>query len=413
MEGYFHASYEAMDYIDGLGYLLSYHVEEPGFDYRPHFHIFNPWTGKNVAICYKENRYADPNNHNRLTKEECKILNDWMNKEISYRSPFDPNNSVCNKWDGLRDSLHVPDREWIDKHLPIQPDYTTIEEPLPLEVKPTDIKNHARSFNIIWSHIPGVGELTYYCSEDPRLYLRPHFHIVTEDGKNVQICAFTNKYADPDDNNKLSKEQCIKLNEWVNSYSEEEFCGRKMRTENYRLLLFNWDSDCDREFRCELPSEMINDKYKIPDYSTILDADPIKTIYDGPRTNVVTIGRCHDIGNILFFLDDDSIYGHVPHFYLQRLEELIPIGIQHSIYLDPTSTRLTSNERQILYDWMKKSCSPFVGKGEFTNWDFIVMAYVKSVSWYCNDYTERARKWKMPNYKRIRQHKIACKDYKY
>lgn len=399
MEGYFHGQKEFMVYIDGLGYIISYHVDAPGFDHRPHFHVINPFTGKDCAICYKENRYADPNNHNRLTKEECKILNDWMNIVLDNyfgMIPWDP--VECTNWGSLRDSLHVREREWIDERWDIQPDYTTIEEPLPLEFNHCQTKNHASYYSyeyMINKPIKGLGYIVSYEAEDPRLYLRPHFHILTEDGKNVQICIFDNKYADPEDDSKLSDSQAAVLNKWI-EYGWHSVIGL-------------WRKDM-LDGRTTIPLSLGYDwSASPPDYSTIKDADPIRTLDDiyGSNIDPIVIGVCEGVGKIILFNKEESLYSSIPHFFVQRLEEdLIPIGIKTSVYLDPTSPKLSKKECKELEDWMslKRNISESV---EISNWDAIVF------NWNHSRWNYEPCNWKKPNYKRIVNHRIACKNYIY
>lgn len=41
---------------------------------------------------------------------------------------------------------------------------------------------------------------------------------------------------------------------------------------------------------------------------------------------------------------------NIPHFHIQRLEDLIPIGIKTSVYLDLVSPMLSKEERMLLYE---------------------------------------------------------------
>lgn len=111
MNDLYHTRTDMETYIDGLGYLLAYNIDEPFFYYRPHFHIIMPESGRNVEICFKENRYANPNSKDRLMEEERMIPNDYMNVILDdYKGmiPWDP--VVCTNWAGIRDSLHIANR---------------------------------------------------------------------------------------------------------------------------------------------------------------------------------------------------------------------------------------------------------------------------------------------------------------
>ena len=42
MSSLYHTHADYQEYIEGLGYLMAYRVDEPYFRYRPHFHIVMP-----------------------------------------------------------------------------------------------------------------------------------------------------------------------------------------------------------------------------------------------------------------------------------------------------------------------------------------------------------------------------------
>ena len=379
----YHIERNALEFIDNLGYIVTYYIDEPMLDSRPHFHIFTS-DGRNVAICYKENRYADPNNHDRLSDEECKILNDWMVTIVSeYTGPFIDHDEICNNWDSMRDSLHIQEREWINKRYPIQPNYTTINEPLPFYPEPWEIEDHVKPvYGRI--NIDGVGKAVYYEIEDSKMYLRPHFHVVTDDGRNVEICILKNRYANPYNHNRLTEKECVAFNNWVHSKDDESGYS------NWTRLRGLWHRSYDN--RCDIPMSA-----KIcPDFSIIEEPLPLKKFH-GIIGSLITIGHCNGIGDVVMFTEGLSDYYFIPHFFIQKLEDLIPIGIKSSVYLDPSSTRLNKQEREALMEWMQTTSNARFGP--ISNWDRIVISWDRG-RWNTD-------KWKMPNYRVIRQRKIS------
>lgn len=396
MSSLYHTHADYQEYIKGLGYLMAYRVDEPYFRYRPHFHIVMPESGRNVEICFKENRYANPNSKDRLTKEECEILNNWMKticEDYFGMIPWDP--VTCTYWAGVRDSLHIPDRAWIDERWDIQPDYSTIEEPRPIEEdrRPFEIPNHVNpnvSERRFQPEIKGVGQIISYELEDVRLLNRPHFHIHTDDGRNVQICMLTNKYSDPESKDRLTPEEVVLFNKWMSW--------------NWNSCAGFWEMDyCDN--RITIGRYML-DNPSVLDYSTIFEPDPIEPYY-GTNCGVIEINNIDGVGRILMVRNDYSkLYSYIPHFVIQSARGIIPIGLFSSVYLDPTAPTLSKYEREDLYDILSFKREMTDGSS-ISTWDYMVE------TWNHMRYSTSCAKHKMPNYKNIRMHKIANKDLKY
>lgn len=400
---YFHSETDCVEFVEGLGYIRVYRIDGPEMDFIPHFHVNNPWTGKDVAICFKDNRYADPDNNDRLTPEECKILDNWMREMTDYRSVFDPDYNYCNNWRALSDSMHTLNRDWIDKFLDIQPDYTTIKEPLPISKDHWEYKNHYGGNKLTHEdfEIKGVGNIVIYSADDPKMYYRPHAHVITYDGRNVQVCIFENRYADPDANERFNPDECIKFNEWVHGTGDYKHPG-------WGLMRFEWETDSRQ--RCIIPRSAL-DSRNMPDYTSILEPRPIADMFNC-RFDPIVVGVCNEIGKIIVFGNEITPYSNIPHFYVQRLDELIPIGILHSVYLDPTSTKLTSMERFHLMNWMLERHHVMKGLC-FSNWQYAAMSWAISDCCYLDETDCYYKISKMPNYNIIRTHKIGCKWNKY
>lgn len=397
-----HLHPEYTERIDGLGYIISYYLDEPGFATRPHFHIINHITGKNVAICYKENRYADPNNPNRLTSEECKILNDWMKKIIpGYHGIYDNEEHVTN-WGNIRDSIHHYDNDWIfNKSFP-QPDYSSIKEPLPIPNNFWEIENHVNPLYKLnlGNIIPGIGHVVECESEDPDMYCRPHAHIITDDGRNIELCIMDNRYANPNNPNRFRPDEISAFNNWFHSTTNIH----QIQIDNSYQLYSAWCNNMGFDKRIDIPSPDMACK----DYSIIKEPLPIK--HNDDLVGLICIGECNDVGNIIMFERDESrLYSYIPHFYIQRFEDLIPIGIKTSIYLDLAGPRLNKDERTALYKWMKsRDRSGGFANGCISNWDYIVMTYNRLFPW-----TQIKDSTKMPNYTRIIPHRISKDKRKY
>lgn len=396
MDNLYHTNTDYQGYIEGLGYLVAYRVDEPFFSYRPHFHIVMPESGRNVEICFKENRYANPNSKDRLTKEECEILNNWMKticEDYFGMIPWDP--VECTHWAGVRDSLHIPNRAWIDERWDIQPDYSTIEEPRPIEEdrKPFEIPNHVNPDVFekrLQPRIKGVGQIISYELEDYRLFNRPHIHIHTDDGRNVQICMLTNKYSDPESKDRLTTEETTLFNKWINW--------------NWNACSGFWNSNYGEDNRISIGLIMRN---RDPvDYSTILEPDPIEPYY-GTTSGVIEIDNVYMLGRILIIRNfRRKMYGSIPHFVVQTVMGLIPIGLYSSVYLDPTAPTLCKSEREDLYNVLSSKREMTDGSS-ISIWDYMVETW-NHIYW-----SESRAKHKMPNYRNIRMHKIANKECKY
>lgn len=396
MNDLYHIATDYRGYIEGLGYIMAYRIDEPFFRYRPHFHIVMPESGRNVEICFKENRYANPNSKDRLTKEECEILNNWMKticEDYFGMIPWDP--VECTYWAGMRDSLHIPDRAWIDERWDIQPDYSTIEEPRPIEEdrKPFEIPSHVNP-DVFEGRpqpeIKGVGQIITYELEDVRLLNRPHFHIHTKDGRNVQICMLTNKYSDPESKDRLTPEEIDLFNKWMNW--------------NWNSCAGFWNMNCC-DNRITIGRNMLDSPSAL-DYSVILEPDPIEPYY-GTNCGVVEIDNIYGVGRVLMVRNDHSkMYSLIPHFVIQNIKGMIPIGLYSSVYLDPTAPTLSKYEREELHDNLSFKREMSDGSS-ISEWDYMVE------TWNHMRYSTSCAKHKMPNYRNIRVHKIANKELKY
>ena len=142
------------------------------------------------------------------------------------------------------------------------------------------------------------------------------------------------------------------------------------------------------------------------DYSTILEPDPIEPYY-GTTDGVIEIDNVYWLGRILIIRNfRRKMYGTIPHFVVQTVRGLIPIGLYSSVYLDPTAPTLCKSEREDLYDILSFKREMTDGSSVST-WDYMVETWNHIIS------SESCAKHKMPNYKNIRMHKIANKDRKY
>lgn len=363
----FHTKSTCIGNIDAIGVVMVYEVDAPFMYNRPHFHIINPITGKNVAICANANKYADPENHNRLSSNECVILNNWMK---------DFHDKEQSNWDVIYDEIYHH-RADLQHNAPVTrcPDYSTINEPDPLYVNCNkyELENHVNpSLGI---NIDGVGRIVYYELEDERLFNRPHIHILTEDHRNVQICIHTNKYADPDSCFSLTPDEVKAFNEWAKN------------NKNKMCIQACWQSDDERIVSWS------EDEYVVPDYSTIEEPDPIEPFY-AHNSRVVDAGDC-GLGRTLIFHDSNTIFSNIPHFYIQSESRMIPIGLYKSEFLDPMSPRLTKWEMEVLDAQLRMKR----GLGSISLWDYMVSTWIFI-------HGEYARKHKMPDYTNIKVHKF-------
>lgn len=360
--------------IDGLGYITHQYIRKPMLDSVPYFNIKLFGSNKTVSICYMDNKYADPNNKNRLTDKECEILNNWT-KERPY-----PDEDNFTNWDNLVCGTHIPQPWWDIVRDASQPDYSVIKEPDDVTHCYYEIPKHSQYFNI---REESFGTIINYGIEEEDLFQRPHFHIITHDGRNVEICLFQNRYANPNNPNTLTSIELEELCKWMKDKSNLGFLRRC------------WDGviDCYDD-RCTIPASA----KQCSDYSTILPAEPFVE-YD-MKYNPRIIGECDHVGKILVFEKDNGIQWWNNSFWIAKMEELIPIGICHSVYYDHSSKRLSAKERKLLADWMESKINTSFGK--FTRWDYTMMTYEML--------TGNVLKYKkIPNYRNIHVSKDALK----
>lgn len=368
----YHIVCDRWDIIDGLGIIFHNYVMEPLMDSVPHFHVMVPKSNKIVSICYLHNRYADPRSKDRLTEEECKILNDWM-KTIPY-CEYDEDFNLTN-WKCMVNFTHIIQPWWSIVRNSEQPDYSTISEPLPLNHDKYEIDKHCMYA------IRGetdFGKFVGFSVEDEDMYQRPHFHLVMNSGKHVEICIFENRYANPNNPNILTDQERKEFSEWV-----------KQSKDNLNIIKGCWYGAFDGPYdeRCTIPASA----KQCTDYSEILPAKPIKE-YDeklGPKL----IGECPGVGKIFVFKEIGRLYWSNNMFWVLRMEDLIPIGINDSVYYNSNCKKLSKKERNLLADWMSSKAD--TSFRDMTNWEYMAMTYeINSGKWL--------ESHKMPNYRNIR-----------
>ena len=364
----FHTELKSLGrYIDGLGFLEIYSIDAPFMYQRPHFHIIDPKSGRNIAICINTNKYADPENFDRLTSTECKLLDDWMNS--LYKKGI-------SNWDITAETVYEH-RSDLKPIVPIgnKPNYTFIDEPDPIEngCSIYETVNHMNPRFI--NKIDNIGEIIEYEYEDERLFNIPHIHVLTFDHRNVQVCLHENKYADPDSRDRFTDSEVRIFNEWA-----------KERGKNLRAYWYSGEDD--RIISCEL------DGYNVPDYSIINEPDPIKPFYEY-NTRVIDIGRCES-GRILMLPTLNTLFAHVPHFYIQSEVGMIPIGLFSSEFLDPTSPKLSKKEMKELKYYLRLQH----GDSGINMWKYMVLTW-SFVTGHKYDKNRR-----MPEYSNIKIHKI-------
>lgn len=375
----YHVCCDSWDLIEGLGIILHHYVMEPFMDSVPHFHVIVPKSNKIVSICYLNNRYADPRSKDRLTKEECEILNNWM-KTIPH-CEYDEDFNLSN-WKCMVDSTHIIQPWWSIVRNSEQPDYSTILEPLPLQHDKYEIDKHSM-YSVL--HKTDFGEFVGFSVEEEDMRQRPHFHLVLNSGKHVEICIFENRYANPNNPNTLTDQERKELSEWV-----------KKDKANLDVIRRCWGGSFERPYddRCTIPASA----KQCTDYSEILPAKPIAE-YDAKVCPIV-IGECSGVGKIIVFKEVGTLYWSLDMFWVARMEDLIPIGINHSIYCDQSCKRLSKKERNLLADWMSSKADTTFG--DMTNWEYMAMTYeINSGRWleshkmpnYRNIYVSRRYKW--------------------
>lgn len=240
--------------------------------------------------------------------------------------------------------------------------------------------------------IKGVGKPISYEIEDWRLFNRPHFHIYTPDERNIQICMFANKYADPENRDRLSKDESLLFNNWMKF--------------NWKTRAYLWCANC-YDNRLPIGRNMIDVKDEdIIDYSIILEPDPIEPYY-GTISKVIEVGSDYNVGRILI-VDGESekLYSTIPHFVVQSVKGNIPIGLYSSVYLDPQAPTLSKFEREKLQSCLSYGIELNNGS-TISLWDYMVE------SWKMIRYDPSCAKRKMPDYTKIRMHKIAHKEHRY